>query len=55
MKSQVTAPVVEFFERCNITAPTDMLEAVKMAEESLKRAHAEDSSQSTLQIKRRPN
>ncbi|HYI92574.1 MAG TPA: site-specific integrase [Bryobacteraceae bacterium] len=43
------------FERYNITDQSDTLEAGKMAEEFLKRAHAENSSQSTSQIKRRPN
>jgi hypothetical protein len=43
------------FDRYNITDQSDTLEAGKLAEEFLSRAHAEDSSQMTSQNKGRPN
>jgi integrase len=43
------------FERYNITDQSDTLEAGKIAEEFLNRAHGPDSSQSSSQNRRRPN
>jgi integrase len=43
------------FDRYNIADQSDTLEAGKMAEEFLSRAHAQDSSQVTSPNKRRPN
>ena len=43
------------FERSNITDQTDTLEAGRLAEEFLSRAHGPDSSQITSQNKGRPN
>jgi integrase len=43
------------FERYNITDQSDTLEAGKLAEEFLNRAHAQNSSQMASQNRRRPN
>ena len=43
------------FERYNITDQTDTLEAGKMAEEFLSRAHAQNLSQISSQTRRKPN